>query len=281
MTSHVPENRRTPRKTICEPSSVMTRSQGNYTSVYDGDLLENCSWQLFEPDYWTQHHLITGKEKGRGTVWFISFKNRELVLRHYFRGGLISRLVKDKYFFSHFDNCRATREFNLLRKLNELNLPVPKPIAYRVTRDTFTYRADILLERIVDAKTLANLLCEQEIGDELWLNIGQTIAKFHEHNICHSDLNAHNILIQNTLNQSDLSQGRQVNGKQTANGELHEGQKVWLIDFDRSKEILQHERWKQANLKRLLRSLKKESRRMPNFHWKPEFWQLFMQGYHG
>jgi hypothetical protein len=37
--------------------------------------------------------------------------------------------------------------------------------------------------------------------------------------------------------------------------------------------------WREGNLQRLLRSLRKESRRRPGFQWREEDWNALLQGY--
>ena len=73
--------------------------------------------------------------------------------------------------------------------------------------------------------------------------------------ICHTDLNAHNILVQ----------------------QLETEQKCWLIDFDKCSQK-SGDYWKQGNLERLHRSFVKEVGRM-NIQFNEENWAELLKGY--
>lgn len=199
---------------------------------------------------------LLGFSKGRGTTWFLSTQNElgvNAVLRHYYRGGLFGKLVKDHYFFTHFAKTRAVQEFELLEKMHQLGLPVPRPIAVKIQRSAFCYQADILLEKIENTQDLSQLLQSHPLEASAYQTIGRLIRQLHDHQIHHSDLNIHNILQEKTSG------------------------KFYLIDFDKC-QIQTGENWKKANLARLLRSFQKEQQRL-NIHFNQEDWQVLAQGY--
>lgn len=233
--------------------------QGNIYCRYNNVEIASFSPNMLNAQYWQEKNAIVGSAQGRGTTWFIATANAECdtknwVLRHYYRGGLIGKLINDQYIYSGFENTRAAREFSLLKTMSLLGLPVPKPIAYRVIKQGLIYRADLLSARIENANDLVGILSKNNINDELWFAIGQQIKAFHQHGIYHHDLNAHNILIDNN-------------------------NKVWLIDFDRGEQRNKHDQWPKKNMARLLRSFQKESRRVVGFQWHEENWQALMKGY--
>ena len=176
------------------------------------------------------------------------------MLKHYYRGGLIGKFNKDAYLFSNNENTRATKEFELLNQLRDLNLPAPKPIACRVIKNGLFYTADILTERVCNAQDLISLLIEQRVTICLWKKIGETIRAFHDHNVYHHDLNIHNILIDDKEN-------------------------VWLIDFDQGEIRTNSSNWKAENMSRLLRSFKKEKTKLPALNWQENEWDLLLKGY--
>ena len=92
-------------------------------------------------------------------------------------------------------------------------------------------RAAILMERLDDVRSLADRALVAGRGAP-WEEAGRLIARFHRAGLDHADLNAHNILFD-------------------ANG------RGWLIDFDRGVLRIPATRWRERNLKRLLRSLLK------------------------
>lgn len=234
--------------------------QSNDYCLFDRSEIAKFSPDMLSVDYWQEQDAITGSAQGRGTTWFVRHKNKSSeqekhwVLRHYYRGGLIGKLINDSYFFISHKNTRAAKEFALLVYMQKLALPTPAPIAYRVTRHGLFYRADMLSSRIGNAQDLVAILTKQLVTDDLWFAIGKTIKKFHEQGIYHHDLNAHNILIDNNS-------------------------KPWLIDFDRGEQRKIQPSWQKSNLQRLLRSFRKERKKSNTFNWLESNWEVLLNGY--
>lgn len=208
----------------------------------------------FNPKLLEEAGVVRSEAPGRGSAWFIDVCDQACVLRHYFRGGLVGRLTKDRFIWNGLKRTRAWLEWELLAFMREEGLPVPMPMGAAVHRDGLFYTCDILTQEIPSTRTLADFLANQDLDTSVWESIGHTIAQFHSHNIWHSDLNARNIL-------------------------LDEGQSVFLIDFDKSGVRKDSESWKSANLDRLLRSLRKFSDRDKAFHFGDDDWQSLLQGY--
>ncbi|MDO9023372.1 3-deoxy-D-manno-octulosonic acid kinase [Zwartia sp.] len=181
---------------------------------------------------------------GRAAAWFVRVGTFEAVLRQYRRGGLVAKLVQDRYVWSGLSQTRAFLEFDLLRSMWRAGLPVPRPLGAAVWRKGLTYRAALLTQRIPDAQPLVN-----STDPELWGRAGATIAAMHRYGVWHADLNVFNIL-------SDV-QG-----------------KIWLIDFDRGRPGVLTPGKRADNLSRLLRSLKKTARDFPQ-----TCWQALLKGY--
>jgi 3-deoxy-D-manno-octulosonic acid kinase len=240
---------------IVKQRQIKTFQQAPVFAEYDANLVAEFSTDLFDSAYWQQQNAVMGSAQGRGTTWFVKQQDQQWVLRHYYRGGLVGKLIHDSYLFTRHDNTRAAKEFHLLRQLQALQLPVPAPIAYQVVQKGFSYRADIITARICDAQDLVAVVGERALPAELWRDIGATIKAFHQHGIYHHDLNAHNIL-------------------------LDAQQKVWLIDFDRGEQRVVSTTWQQKNLARLLRSLRKEQGKNSHWHWCEQDWQALLCGYH-
>ncbi len=210
----------------------------NALAWFDPYFSPNFELAYFHPGFWQQQGLITGQSKGRNTVWFIRQQNgKETVLRHYYRGGLVGKLNKDKFWPEPAAQSRAMAEFSLLWQMRLWGLPVPRPCAALYQKHGFSYSADILIERIPGTTDLAHLLQQRPLTNAEWQQLGALIASFHQHQVYHSDLNCHNILLD--------SQGQ-----------------FWLIDFDkcaiRTAADFPDQSWKTQNLQRLLRSLNKE-----------------------
>lgn len=210
---------------------------------------------LFECKNLAKSDRLLGFSKGRGTVWFLRTQPEiavNAVLRHYYRGGFFGKLVKDRYFFTRFEKTRAVKEADLLMQMHKWGLPVPRPIGVRIEKKCFWYQADIMLEKIENTQDLSKILQYQRLMPTQYEQIGQLIKKLHCLQVHHSDLNIHNILLD--------QQG-----------------KFWLIDFDKCK-VSEGESWKMQNLNRLLRSFKKEQARL-NIQFDERDWQAFLKGY--
>lgn len=212
----------------------------------------------FGADFWRQQSAITGSSKGRYTTWFVDAncvdkEQNQWVLRHYYRGGLIEKISRDRYLFTGLEKTRAVAELALLETLYEQGFSVPKPIAANVERSGIFYRADLIIERVEGAEDLVARLSKAAMSDALWLVLGETIAKFHNHGVYHADLNAKNILICDD--------------------------KFYLIDFDRGELRKPNSQWQQANMSRLLRSFRKELGKLPTLAFNEDNWQQLHQGY--
>ncbi len=198
---------------------------------------------------------------GRGTVWWQQAGAQTLLLRHYRRGGLLGRLVADRYLRGPRSQSRALAEFALLQRMRGWGLAVPRPAAARwQAAGPLHYRADILLERIAGAQDLAITLQQRPLGGAEWQTVGAAIAALHAHGVDHADLNCHNL----------MHDARDASGRGP----------VWIVDFDRG-AVRAPGPWQDANLQRLRRSLRKESRRMARWHWAEADWDALCAGYAG
>jgi len=239
---------------IVKPNSEKTYKNREVYCIYNESEAIDFVPQFFDGEFWQEKDAIVGTAQGRGTTWFIQYNNKDWVLRHYYRGGMIGKFNKDSYIYTGMSNTRAAAEFELLKKMYALNLPVPKPIAYRVIKKGLFYKADLLTERVCNAQDLVSLLEKQSVDDALWKSIGQVIKQFHQHNVYHHDLNIHNILIDDKKN-------------------------VWIIDFDRGEIRDNAQGWKQENISRLLRSFNKEKTKLPSLNWQKADWDILLAGY--
>ena len=232
---------------------VQEKNSDSQFILYDEDACSDITEKMFNPVLLASENKIIEELRGRGIAWVILFEGTQYVLRHYRRGGLIEKLLRDKYIWSGLESTRPWREWRLLRKMVDMNLPVPQPVAARVIRHGLFYRADLITKRLLNTQSLAERLIEDSLDDDLWLSIGQTIQRFHQAGVNHSDMNAHNIL-------------------------LDDDSQVYLIDFDRC-GIEPQGPWLEANMNRLLRSLRKLAMEEVSFCFREENWLTLMLGY--
>lgn len=231
---------------------MKTQQRKNQMIWYDEQLLSEDPHHCFDPQFWQAQNKILGSAQGRGTTWFVQTEKLAAALRHYRRGGLFGKLVNDHYWFSGWTSTRSYLEFDLLQRLRQAGVNVPRPIAARAVRTGLLYQADLLSEKIPHARDLVSVLQRQPLDEALYLSIGQMIRRMHDAQVNHTDLNIHNIL-------------------------LDDQQQVWLIDFDKC-AAQRGERWKATNLERLERSFIKEQQRA-GIHWQSEQWQAILTGY--
>ena len=125
--------------------------------VYDTTLINQISPQLFTPAGWASTKPVQGvlRSAGRGNALIVSDGEREFVLRHYLRGGLPGRMIRDSYFWMGADSTRSFAEWYFLARLQQLELPAPRPAAARFVRTGLLYRADLLTLRIPGIRSLA------------------------------------------------------------------------------------------------------------------------------
>ena len=219
---------------------------------------DNIETTWFSVDFWRAREAVTGSSKGRYTTWFVDASieqedAQQWVLRHYYRGGLIEKISRDKYLFTGLTRTRAVAELALLETLYDQGFPVPKPIAANVERCGLNYRADLIIERVEGAEDLVARLSKTAMTTEQWQALGQCIARFHKHGVYHADLNAKNILIAD--------------------------EQFYLIDFDRGELRTAKADWQKANMDRLLRSFRKELAKLPQLGFTEAHWQLLHNAY--
>ncbi len=214
-----------------KPILAQTNFERSRVVIFDAARLSRPSAEIFNIEHWSQSSVLDG---GRGRTYAIRGDFGDAVLRHYRRGGLVSRFVGDRYWWTGAAKTRPIREFELLAQAHGAGLPVPRPIAAQVLRHGLVYSGDLIMARIVDGQKLSNVLLSDSGWTRLnWAGLGHAIGSVHLAGFEHADLNAHNVLID--------AAGR-----------------FWIIDWDRGRR---HGRgsvdWAQSNLARLQRSLRK------------------------
>lgn len=233
--------------------AVEVKNDNRYI-LYDADCIENPELLGFDAEFWASQDAIMGFAKGRGTTFFIQYADKDYVLRHYRRGGMIAQVSLDQYVWTGLQRTRAWREWHLLARMQEMGLPVPQPIAVQVLQHGMLYSADIMTRRIPHAATLAEELEQHSLSEDTWHELGKMIRRFHCHGVWHADLNANNVLLDDT-------------------------KQIFLIDFDRSQLRRPARHWHQANLQRLKRSLLKLHSRSNSFYFTVSDWQVLLEGY--
>lgn len=221
--------------------------------LYNPELMASPVADFFKCSELHKKGLVIGSAGGRGETCFFKSGEDTWALRHYLRGGLISKFIFDQYLGFRLKNTRAWKEWHLLNQMVNLGLPVPTPVAASVIKSIPFYSADLVTVYIENTQTLADVLEIKELDNSIWQEIGRCIRRFHDHSVFHSDLNAKNIM----LDDKNI---------------------IYLIDFDQCR-FRKGDAWKQDNLQRLKRSLDKFKSKLADFSFDDSAWEMLMTGY--
>lgn len=215
---------------IEKPIQAQLLTEGDRVVIYDAARLPAPAAGLFLPDSWPARTLL---DRGRGATFVVPFDFCDAVLRRYRRGGVVSKLLNDRYLWTGYARSRPVREFRLLAEAVGAGLPVPRPLAAEARRVGAYYTGSLLMVLIPEAKTLSARLTGAPDWQQLdWRALGSVLGRTHRLGFAHADLNAHNILI-------DAAQAH------------------WLIDWDRGQRRRVDAHWPLHVLARLQRSLRK------------------------
>jgi len=227
----------------------------NGAILYDKAIINQISAKSFDAQGWLHSELLTGnlRSGGRGNTFYVGQIPRQFVLRHYRRGGLLGKIVRESYLFSGAEKTRSFMEWRLLDKLAANNMNVPRPAAARYCRRGTWYTADIITVRIPGVVSLSQYIADEKRDANFWRAVGASIWKFHDSGVYHADMNAYNVQIDR-------------------DGDL------WLLDFDKSC-LRSAGRWQQETLERLHRSLRKILTLDPRLHFSTANWEQLLEGY--
>jgi 3-deoxy-D-manno-octulosonic acid kinase len=243
-------------KTLNWPTGAEVRQKSvpGGAMLYDTSRAGNAGVEWFDPQWWRARGDVQDSGEGRGSALLIDADQRRLVLRHYRRGGWAARVSADRYWWRDEQATRSFVEWHLLYLMRRATLPVPVPIAacYRRT-GRHSYSADLLTERIESVQSLASRLRSAPLALMGWVSVGRCLRRFHDDGVFHADLNAHNVL-------------------------LDESWHVWLVDFDRGR-LRKPGLWCDANLVRLRRSVEKITAMLPPEHFSDADWASMLNAY--
>jgi len=223
--------------------------------LYDKAIINQISAERFKPEGWPHAEILTGslRSGGRGNTFFVGNVARQFVLRHYRRGGLIGKLIRDSYMFSGEDLTRSFMEWRLLDKLAANNMNVPRPAAARFIRRGTFYTADIITVRIPGVMSLSEYIAVEERSEAFWQSVGAAVWKFHEAGVYHADMNAYNI-------------------------QVDKDGDIWMLDFDKG-ALREPGPWQQETLSRLHRSLEKVLGLDRQLYFRTANWEQLLEGY--
>ena len=220
--------------------SILVKKINKHFIFYDKDIGINIEELFLKNNFHQEQVFKTG-----------IINNGKWFLKHYVRKGLM-KFFGDRYLNTSMKETRSYLEFFLLNDLYKKQFPTCKPIMGWITKDKYTYRANLISEYIpsVDLKTYIE---KNMMNDNDWYLIGALVSSLHRLNIFHGDLNITNILVNDSSKNNE---------------------KFVLVDFDKSKnKDYLTVKEKSSNIDRILRSLKKN-----NLYNKNGF-DLLIKGY--
>ena len=226
--------------------------------IQSPDVRHRFSDQDFELDYWRDRADSQALAGGRGASQKIIIDDAQYVLRHYLRGGLVAKLLKDQYLWTGLKRTRPFQENEIVELASAHKLPVAPVAAFRVERSGLYYRAAIITAFIENRGTLAEVLTRSALDAIHWRELGLLIRRLHQAGIYHADLNANNIL-------------------------LGENNAFYLIDFDKAQRMPTDSDRGEQNVQRLKRSLDKIALQRQQssqlFYFREADWARLMVAY--
>lgn len=169
--------------------------------------------------------------------------------RLYLRGGMVGKVISNKFCRFASTAHRARDEFLMLLKMRLLGLPVPRPIVAKETMGLCMMSNEIIIEQLRNTENLFEVMSQREMTQDEGLKLGRTLGSFFQYNIHHTDLNLRNILLD-------------------SKGDFY------LIDFDKCRfkeNVYTSPILVTRMLDRLQRSFVKATRQNIGFHYQEEW----------
>ncbi|MCB0318760.1 MAG: hypothetical protein KDD56_08375 [Bdellovibrionales bacterium] len=187
-------------------------------------LLEKKSLNFSDTVLGGRSALIQGEVPGLGKV----------VVKHYSRGGLLRRFIKDFYF--RIGKTRPEREYQLLKEVAQIGVLAPEPIA-AIKKGSLLYQGWLAMKELPSQLSLADYCLENDADIE---------APMHELT------KQIDLLINNKIFHIDLHPGNAI---------VDQLGKVYVLDFDKAVTFLGDKntlrdkylcRWRRAVIKHKL-----------------------------
>ncbi len=118
-----------------------------------------------------------------------------VVVKHYFRGGLVRYISKRRYL--KWGKTRCQKEFELLQKVRRLGINAPEPIAFAY-RGVLFYQGWLITREIQHHQTLAQIshANEQHVRRVMKEVVGH-VSTLIKNSILHPDLHPGNVIVDN------------------------------------------------------------------------------------
>ena len=139
--------------------------------------------EVFDPEYLRAEGLLRATMSSlRGAAWVFELGGNTFLLRHYRRGGVVSRLLHDRYlWWSSGAYTRPAREWRLLGEMRAHGFAGAgaRGVARSAHRAAVIYRADFITVLIRGCRDpCIGFLLERELPEEGWRRLGATLRRF-------------------------------------------------------------------------------------------------------
>ena len=208
----------------------------------------------FSLDNWRDQPGTRAMTSGRGSGSLrIELDGRPAILRRYYRGGAVGKLLSDQYLWLGRNLSRPWQEWHILQRARRTGLPVPEPIGACACRSGLWYRAALITAFIDDTETLTTRLRRERLRRDSWHDLGRLVKRMQAEGIRHADLTSDNLLIDAR-------------------------DRFYVIDFDRARVMNRLDDWQWQTLYRFQRSIQKRDRQQA-LNFGEDDWQVFMDSY--
>ena len=116
-----------------------------------------------------------------------------VVVKHYFRGGLVRFFSKRRYLKWGKPRCQA--EYELIQKVRRLGINAPEPVAFAY-RGVLFYQGWLVTREIKHHRTLAEIsLANEHYAHTVMKTVVQYLSTLVNHRILHPDLHPGNVIV--------------------------------------------------------------------------------------
>ena len=135
--------------------------------------------------------LAESSAGGRGQAAPVELWSRRLYMKKYFRGGVLGRILGDRY----FSERRFLRELAAYERAERAGARVPVPFALLVKKGGVSARAWLFTEPVEGTVSLREALNagNDAIRRRLLRRAGETVGRMHSAGVLHPDLTLENV----------------------------------------------------------------------------------------
>jgi 3-deoxy-D-manno-octulosonic acid kinase len=135
---------------------------------------------------------------GRGSAYAVETAGDALVVRRYRRGGLVARVLHDRYV--RFGETRPLVELRASVEARARGVATPEVVAAAMYPGAALYRADLATRLVPDAADLAETVLDGSRDSAFriaaWRAAGSLLRRAFDAGVVHADLPMRNILVQ-------------------------------------------------------------------------------------